>query len=56
MIDRVVASVRQGGQMPPLNFGPKVQHFKEFLKQDYMLFVFIVIQKEKVFFSVKLSD
>ena len=51
---RAVASVRQGGQMPPpLNFGPEVQYFDEFLKKDYMLFVFIVIQNEKVFFSVK---
>ena len=39
--------------MPPLNVGPEVQYFNEFLKEDYMLFVFIVIQNEKVFFSVK---
>ena len=53
MIARAVASVRQGGKMPhppPLNFGPEVQYFNEFLKKDYMLFVFIVIQNEKVFF------
>ena len=34
---------------PPLNFGPEVQYFDEFLKKDYVLFVFIVIQNEKVF-------
>ena len=52
MIARAVASVRQGGEMPhpPLNSGPEVQYFNEFLKKDYMLFVFIVIQNEKVFF------
>ena len=39
---------------PPLNFGPEVQYFDEFLKKDYIRFVFIVIQNEKVFFfSVK---
>ena len=42
--------------MPLLNFGPEVQYFDEFLKkdymlfEDYMLFVFIVIQNEKVLF------
>ena len=47
---KAVASVRQGGgPMPPLNFGPEVQYFNEFLKKDYMLFVFNVIQNEKVF-------
>ena len=54
--NRAVASVRQEGQMPPppLNFGPEVQYSDEFLKKDYMLFVFIVIQNEKVgFFSLK---
>ena len=39
--------------MLPLNFGPEVQYFNEFLKKDYMLLVFIVIQNEKVLFSVK---
>ena len=54
-VPRAVASVRQGGGAnAPLNFGPEVQYFNEFLKKDYMLFVFIVIQNEKVFFfSVK---
>ena len=41
--------------MPPLNFGPEVQYFNEFLKKDYMLFVFIVIQNEKVFFFCKIK-
>ena len=50
---RAVASVMQWRQMPPLNFGPEVQYFDEFWKKDYMLFVFIVIQNGKVFFSVK---
>ena len=36
--------------MSPLNFGPEVQYFDEFLKKDYMLFVFIVIQNEECFF------
>ena len=49
-VSRAVASVRQVWQMPPLNFGPEIQYFNEFLKKDYMLFVFIVIQNEKVFF------
>ena len=40
---------------PPLNFGPSVQYFNEFLKKDYMLFVFIVIQNEKVFFFCKIK-
>ena len=38
-----------GANAPPLNFGPEVQYFDEFLKKDYVLFVFIVIQNEKVF-------
>ena len=55
MAIRAVASVRQGGggggaNAPPLNFGPEVQYFDEFMKKDYMLFVFIVIQNEKVIF------
>ena len=40
----------RGGANVPLNFGPEVQYFNEFLKRDYMLFVFIIIQNEKVFF------
>ena len=38
---------------PPRNFGPEVQYFNEFLKKDYLLFVLIVIQNEKVFFLKK---
>ena len=41
--------------MPPLNFGPEVQYFDEFLKKDSMLFVFIVIKNEKVFFFCKIK-
>ena len=54
-IARAVASVRQGrgGGGALLNFGPEVQYFDDFLKKDYMLFVFIVSQNEKLFFSVK---
>ena len=49
---RAVASVGQGGQMPPSrNFGPEVQYSDIFLEKNYVFF--IVILNEKVLFSVK---
>ena len=41
--------------MPPLSFGPEVQYFDEFLKKDYIVFVFIVTQNEKVGFFCKIK-
>ena len=45
--NRAVASVRQGGQMPPpLNFGPEVQYFDEFLKKAGLYALFLYCHSE----------
>ena len=47
-VPRAVASVRQGGGggNAPLNFGPEVQYFNEFLKKDYMLYASLYCHSE----------
>ena len=44
--DRAVDSVRQGGANAPLNFGPEVQYFDEFLKKAGLYALFLYCHSE----------
>ena len=51
MLARAVAGVRQGGgKCPPLNFGPEVQSFDEFLKKHICFLSLLSFRMKKCFF------